>query len=161
MKKVLTLCIPTKNEQVLLGMKKRGFGVGRWNGFGGKIEDCDKSIEAAAKREIYEEVGIADGTLENIGCIQFSFQSEENNLEVHIFKLTNFETAPVETEEMLPQWFYIDTIPFDQMWPDDRFWFPYLLENKKFMGTFLLDRPSDAAYSSKIIAMSLEEVLHL
>uniref|UniRef100_T1KKY1 Uncharacterized protein n=1 Tax=Tetranychus urticae TaxID=32264 RepID=T1KKY1_TETUR len=25
-----------KNNQVLLGYKKRGFGVNRWNGFGGK-----------------------------------------------------------------------------------------------------------------------------
>jgi hypothetical protein len=36
MKKILTLCIPIKNNKVLLGMKKRGFGVGRWNGFGGE-----------------------------------------------------------------------------------------------------------------------------
>jgi hypothetical protein len=26
-----------QNENVLLGMKKRGFGQGRWNGFGGKV----------------------------------------------------------------------------------------------------------------------------
>jgi hypothetical protein len=28
-KKVLTLCIIIKNDEVLLGMKKRGFGAGR------------------------------------------------------------------------------------------------------------------------------------
>lgn len=33
--------------RVLLGMKKRGFGMGKYNGFGGKVEPGE-SIEAAA-----------------------------------------------------------------------------------------------------------------
>lgn len=28
-----------KQKQILLAMKKRGFGVGKWNGAGGKVED--------------------------------------------------------------------------------------------------------------------------
>ena len=43
---------------VLLGMKKRGFGVGLWNGFGGKVE-AGESVVAAAARELSEEAGIA------------------------------------------------------------------------------------------------------
>ncbi len=35
-------------------MKKRGFGIGKWNGFGGKIE-AGETIEAAAIRELFEE----------------------------------------------------------------------------------------------------------
>jgi hypothetical protein len=31
-KRILTLCIIHKNSKILLGMKKRGFGVGFWNG---------------------------------------------------------------------------------------------------------------------------------
>jgi len=37
-KKVLTLVFLRRPGQILLGMKKRGFGQGRWNGFGGKGE---------------------------------------------------------------------------------------------------------------------------
>jgi hypothetical protein len=37
MKKILTLTIIYQHPRVLLGMKKRGFGAGRWNGFGGKV----------------------------------------------------------------------------------------------------------------------------
>jgi hypothetical protein len=29
---------------------------------------------------------------------------------------------------MAPQWFPIDAIPYDKMWPDDRFWLPLLLQ---------------------------------
>lgn len=38
--------------------------------------------------------------------------------------------------EMRPQWFRTDQIPFSQMWPDDHFWFPMLLNNEKFEGYF-------------------------
>jgi len=37
-------------RRVLLGLKKRGFGADKWNGFGGKVELSDASIEAAAAR---------------------------------------------------------------------------------------------------------------
>mgnify|MGYP001560708223 FL=1 len=33
----MTLCIIHQHSKILLGMKKRGFGAGRWNGFGGKL----------------------------------------------------------------------------------------------------------------------------
>ena len=35
--KLLTLVFLRNGSKVLLGMKKRGFGVGKWNGFGGKV----------------------------------------------------------------------------------------------------------------------------
>jgi hypothetical protein len=36
----------SKNNQLLLGVKKRGFGEGWWNGFGGKVHKGE-SIEEA------------------------------------------------------------------------------------------------------------------
>jgi len=47
--KLYTLTIIRNNGNILLGMKKRGFGVGRWNGFGGKV-NSDETILEAAKR---------------------------------------------------------------------------------------------------------------
>lgn len=52
MKKILTLSIITKKGKILLGMKKRGFGVGKWNGFGGKVQHGE-TLEEAMKRELY------------------------------------------------------------------------------------------------------------
>lgn len=31
--------------EILLGMKKRGFGCGKWNGFGGKVLHCTLLLE--------------------------------------------------------------------------------------------------------------------
>lgn len=39
----------TRTREILLGMKKRGFGMGKWNGFGGKIEG-DETTEEGARR---------------------------------------------------------------------------------------------------------------
>ena len=47
--KLYTSVFILNEANVLLGMKKRGFGVGRWNGFGGKV-DADETILEAAKR---------------------------------------------------------------------------------------------------------------
>jgi hypothetical protein len=49
MKKILTLCVPINDGKVLLGMKKRGFGAGRWNGFGGKMEEALDTVKSNYK----------------------------------------------------------------------------------------------------------------
>ncbi len=157
MKKILTLCFPIKGDKILLGMKKRGFGSGRWNGFGGKVEEGE-TIEQAALRELKEEVGINDGQLNKVGILEFSFENDDKVLEVHVFKLLDFLREPVETEEMKPKWFLMSVVPFTQMWPDDEYWFPFLLSGKLFEGDFLFDRPSDAEYSSKILKSNIKEV---
>ena len=40
---------------------------------------------------------------------------------------------------MLPKWFNINEIPFDNMWPDDKMWFPYLIDKKYFEGYMLFE----------------------
>jgi len=137
MRQLLTLCLAVQGKKILLGMKKRGFGAGRYNGFGGKLLEGE-TIEAAAKREMQEECGVTVTALEEVGVHEFEFEKDmENILEVHVFRVDAFEGKPRETEEMKPEWFDTDAIPFDTMWPDDRFWIPLFLEGKKFEAYFL------------------------
>lgn len=157
MKKQLTLCVVTKDQKILLGMKKRGFGAGRWNGFGGKLEQGE-TIEQAALRETKEEINIVPTEMSQVGTLDFSFENDPKILEVHIFHVTEYEGEPVESEEMKPEWFDFDKIPFDQMWSDDIYWLPLLLQGKKFSGSFLFDQPSSETYSAKILKSELKEV---
>ncbi len=136
--KILTLCLIHQHPQLLLGMKKRGFGAGRWNGFGGKVEPGE-SIEQGAKREIKEEINIEVKDLTKLGIIEFEFKGNPEILQVHIFKSNQFSGKPSESEEMKPQWFQVDEIPFNQMWSDDIYWLPLFLKGKKFKGKFLFD----------------------
>ena len=54
--KLLTLCsiIDFSSSKILLGYKKRGFGAGYYNGFGGKVQK-DESIIDCAIRECKED----------------------------------------------------------------------------------------------------------
>lgn len=125
-----------KDDQILLGMKKRGFGVGKWNGFGGKVQ-TGESIEAAARREVNEEIGINIIDMEKVGLLEFESESDQEILEVHIFKVSSFSGEPQESEEMKPEWFQVTNPPFSAMWLDDPYWFPYLVAQKRFKGKFL------------------------
>ncbi|MDP3771965.1 MAG: 8-oxo-dGTP diphosphatase [bacterium] len=134
-KKILTLCIIREPGRVLLGMKKRGFGAGRWNGFGGKVCE-EETVEAAARRELYEEASVRVKKLKKVGILDFSFEYNSDLLEVHVFKGEGIRGNPYESEEMRPRWFSLDEVPFHEMWPDDKYWFPLFLADKSFRGRF-------------------------
>ena len=72
MRKVTTLVLIVEESRALLGMKKRGFGVGKWNGFGGKVEP-NETVNDAAIREIQEEAGITPLDMKQIGLMAFDF----------------------------------------------------------------------------------------
>ena len=136
-RKILTLVLILQGEKILLGMKKRGFGAGRWNGFGGKVRDGE-SIEEAAKREVREECGLEITRLKEVGLHEFEFEKERGAiLEVHVFRGLSWQGEPFETEEMRPEWFLTSKIPYQDMWPDDILWLPTFLDGKKFRTKFL------------------------
>ena len=53
---------------------------------------------------------------------------------------------------MRPQWYSVDAIPYDKMWPDDRYWFPIFLRGGKFSGYFKFEGHDN------IISHTLKEV---
>ncbi|KAJ7992404.1 hypothetical protein DPEC_G00278190 [Dallia pectoralis] len=149
--KLLTLVLVVQPGRVLLGMKKRGFGVGKWNGFGGKVQPGE-TIEEAARRELLEESGLTVDALAKIGNIKFEFVGETEVLDVHIFRADSYNGEPTESDEMRPQWFDSDKIPFSEMWADDILWFPLMFQKKKFLGYFKFQG------QDLIIDQKLEEV---
>lgn len=139
MKILMNLVLIRRGDQVLLGMKKRRLGVGWWNGFGGKVLEGE-SMEDATKREVLEEVGIIVNQLEPRGILNFTFDENDSELEVHIFECRDFSGEAVESEEMSPKWFDISKMPYDQMWADDKYWMPLFFEGKQIFGNFHFDK---------------------
>lgn len=137
MEKLLTLVLIHRDHMILLGMKKRGFGQGKWNGFGGKVMEGE-SIEEAAKRECQEEAGVVPTDMQHVGELRFTFVGGDTH-HVHVFSANSFDGNPHETEEMKPQWFSVSEIPYTNMWEDDKYWLPLLLSGKSFNGTFHFD----------------------
>ncbi|MFZ1987431.1 MAG: 8-oxo-dGTP diphosphatase [Minisyncoccia bacterium] len=150
-RKLLTLCILQHEGRFLLGMKKKGMGTGNWNGFGGKVEEGE-AIEVAAKREMQEESGVIVLDLEEVGVLMFTAPTRPP-LEMHIFKSTKYTGTPIESDEMKPEWFYKDELPFGGMWSSDLYWWPLFLRGKRFTGDFVFDE------NDKVISHELTEVI--
>ena len=126
-------------------MKKRGFGSGKWNGFGGKIQNKEAIVDAA-KRELFEESGIKAIKLEKVGELTFFFPHVENNawdFFVNVFIVKNWEGNPIESDEMLPKWFNFKEIPFEMMWQDDRHWLPKILNDEMVRATFTFHKDNE------------------
>lgn len=139
--KITTLCFLVRGNKVLLAMKKRGFGVGKWNGVGGKVSE-NEEIKDATVREAEEEIGVSinPADLKSCGSIKFSFEGNSDwNQKVHIFITEKWEGEPAESEEMRPQWHEYGKLPFEEMWLDDPHWLPKVLAGKKIEGEFLFN----------------------
>ena len=121
--KLLTLVMPRCGggaagpRRVLLGMKKRGFGAGFYNGFGGKVEASDASVRAAAARELLEEAGLSvdaedAAAFRRRGTLVFHFDDQPRPWRVAVYEATAWRGEPTESDEMAPAWFAEADIPY-------------------------------------------------
>jgi len=119
---------PGDSKEVLLGLKKRGFGCGKVNGYGGKAEEGE-TISQCAIRELEEESSLRAQKLEHVASLEFDMPAQL--MRVEVFTVSSFEGEAVETEEMSPQWVDESELPalFQQgrTWADDQFWLPQVL----------------------------------
>jgi 8-oxo-dGTP diphosphatase len=149
------LCFVRREGELLLIRKKRGLGAGKINGPGGRIE-AGETAEAAAVRETQEEVGLTPGDLTVAGDLAFQF-ADGYSLSCRVFVARAFSGDLRETDEALPFWCGEDRIPFDEMWADDRLWFPLMLTGTAFSGMFVFD--GDAMLSFRLQSERKTEAL--
>jgi 8-oxo-dGTP diphosphatase len=123
-----------RDEKILLIRKKRGFGSGKINGPGGKVDPGETPLESAL-RETYEELGIKPLGAKQHGELHFHFR-DGYSLHCAVFLAHDFEGEPCETDEAVPLWTPLDAIPYNEMWADDRHWLPLLIRGAHFTGYF-------------------------
>lgn len=155
---ITTLVFLLKGDNILLAMKKRGFGIGRFNGVGGKVEPGE-SIEQAIIRETQEEIGVDILEFEKKADIVFDeyFKGNPEIVHVHVFVATKWSGKPIESDEMAPKWFKTNNLPYDQMWQDDPFWVPEVINGKKVLAKFKLDESDKIVSKNVKIVKSFDE----
>ena len=119
-------------------MKKRGFGVGKWNGVGGKPNPGEEILETAI-RESEEEIGVTPIDTRHVAIFKYYFPHDNFGMEVWVFAASEWRGDPVESEEMKPQWFEIGNIPYSEMWSDDEIWMPKVLSGSLLKGSFIFN----------------------
>lgn len=155
--KLVTLLFLLREDEILLAMKKRRYGAGKWNGVGGKADPGEDEYQAAI-RECQEEIGVTPVNPKLVGNLKF-YEKDDPSFghNCHVFMATEWQGEPVETEEMRPKWFKIMDIPYQDMWPDDQLWMPLMLEGKSFKGTVTTDGDKKLASHDIKVVKSLAE----
>ena len=134
---VATLVFVVREGQILLIHKKRGLGAGKVNGPGGRLEPGELP-EVCARRELREELSIDTKNLVRLGDHRFQF-SDGYSIYVHVYRTGEMTGTAMESGEAVPMWVSVDKIPFEEMWEDDRYWLPLLLQGRHFSGYWVFD----------------------
>ena len=132
-----TLIFLIRDDEVLLAMKKRGFGEGNWNGTGGKPEGSETILQTAI-RECQEEINVTPHQPQEVAILEFNFL-DGSAIKTHVYITDKWEGEPAETEEMAPRWFKQNRLPFKDMWEDDKLWLPQVLRGQLVVGQFGFD----------------------
>ncbi|GAB3615528.1 hypothetical protein GCM10027416_00850 [Okibacterium endophyticum] len=115
--------------EVLLGEKKKGLGIGKLVGPGGKLEPGE-TPEQAIVREVREESGllVQEHDLVRLGRIHYEFpHREEWTQSSWVFSARVFSGQIVESDELLLRWHPVPAIPLERMWDDAKYWLPAAL----------------------------------
>ena len=150
-----------RRQRILLGLKNRVFGTGKYNSFGGNFLHDDETtntgggvketVEACACRELEEETNLKipreEMKASKVGIQKFTFSDNDKEMLVHFFfiNLANkyYQSSWLyeikECEEISPRWFeHFDDVPLDNMFADDSLYM-----------TALLTRATEAVASSE------------
>lgn len=131
--KIATLGIILKDDNILLGEKRRGeIGTGVLSGPGGKL-DPGETLPECLIRETREELEIEldPASLELVAVIDF-YAAEEIDFCVYVYRANILSGELHTTADMLPGWYPLNDETFEKTYESDRHWLPRAARGEKF-----------------------------
>lgn len=137
-----------KDNKILLGERlssSTNLGLGLYAGIGGKVgdlpENVNESCNQALIREFGEEAGIVPTVFKQVGRVVFLFKNKpfasKWNQVVFVYVVTEYRGTIRTTQSTNPVWFDTDKIPYQNMWADNKYWLPFVLEGQNFLAEFI------------------------
>jgi 8-oxo-dGTP diphosphatase len=153
------VCFLVDGNQVTLGVRKKvslGLGANLISGVGGKVGDVagleKETDDEALVREVKEELGVQITEFHKVGEITFLFPNKPKwNQFVTAYIVTRWAGTPVETESIKPTTVYVDTLPFDRMWDDYKYWASQVLSGQRIKATFLYGNDNEKVIEKDVI----------
>ncbi len=142
---ITTTTFLRKDNKILLAVKKRGFGVGKIMGVGGK-QEADELIEDTAIREVKEEIGVHITKIERMATVIFDdlyYKDAPERVPMYVFIATEWEGEPSESDEVKPEWYALSDIPYEKMWSDALVYLPRILRGEKFEAYFRYNKKNE------------------
>lgn len=137
-------------RQIFLGVKQRGIGAGWYSGVGGKVDATDLSLADSLAREVSEEIGVVVHKAHHCGQFRVNFTRSFNEGDliqgstvVNEYFITDWEGNPQDSDEIQGRWFNWDDIPYDEAWPDLKYWLPQALAGEFLTGAILYDEHNE------------------
>lgn len=151
-----TLCFLMDWENVLLGLKKTGFGKWNYLWIWGKVEAWE-TIEEAVLRETLEEIHVKPLWIERCAIVNFYFPYVDNpakwNQQGFVYIANSREWDISESDEVAPKWFAKGSLPLGLMWDDAKYRLPRILSWEKLQANFVFD------IDLKVEEYSIQELL--
>jgi 8-oxo-dGTP diphosphatase len=129
------LCYLVRGDQICLARKKKKIGIGRWNGYGGKIEE-GQTREEAVVDELQMECGVIvdPSALAWRGELEFENHAADGAVSFFIVQVciaTRWDGEPQPSDEMgPPAWFHRNGLPYGEMMPADPYWLSRILRGE-------------------------------
>ncbi|MFD1848023.1 8-oxo-dGTP diphosphatase [Arthrobacter flavus] len=140
-------------SEVLLGLKKTGFGAGRIVTLGGGVEAGETDAQAAV-REVAEESGVVVGVsqLTQLGRIRWRFPSQPAaDMDAAIFTADEWAGTPQPTAEVDPAWYPVNDLPWEGMWEDAQHWLGSVIAGEQ-LDVLVTLNPDNETVSSAVWA---------